>query len=198
MSIIRTAILSVVLAFGAGAGLAQNFLKGLVAAEAGDYATALKEWRPLAEQGDVHAQGNIGNIYAGDGALQDYPEAAKWWRMAAEQGLVGAQHNLGLLYSKGDGVLQDYAEALKWYQLAAKQADVGAQSSLANMYYYGKGVLQNNIRAHVWYNIASANGHKKTAKWRDETAAKMTSADISEAQKMAKECMDSNYQNCGW
>ena len=66
------------------------------------------------------------------------------------------------------------------------------------MYYYGKGVLQNNIRAHVWYNIASANGHKKTAKWRDETTAKMTSADISEAQKMAKECMDSNYQNCGW
>jgi uncharacterized protein len=65
------------------------------------------------------------------------------------------------------------------------------------MHNYGKGVLQDNIMAHMWYNIASVNGDQKASKWRDQTAAKMTSADISEAQKMARECMISNYQNCG-
>jgi len=33
------------------AGAAQDFNAGLDAAEAGDYATALREWTPLAEQG---------------------------------------------------------------------------------------------------------------------------------------------------
>ena len=50
----------------------------------------------------------------------------------------------------------------------------------------------------MWYKTASSNSYKEAGKWRDETAAKMTSADISEAQKMARECMNSNYQNCGW
>jgi hypothetical protein len=30
------------------------------------------------------------------------------------------------------------------------------------------------------------------------TTEKMTSAEILKAQKMARECMNSNYQNCGW
>jgi uncharacterized protein len=50
----------------------------------------------------------------------------------------------------------------------------------------------------MWYNIASENGYKKSSEWRDEIAAKMTPEDISKAQTMARECMSSNYQNCGW
>ena len=50
----------------------------------------------------------------------------------------------------------------------------------------------------MWNNIAAANGNKKAGEWRDKTAAKMTSADISKAQSMARECMNSNYKNCGW
>ena len=42
--LIRATILSLALAFGAGAALAQEFDKGFAAAQAGDYATALKEW----------------------------------------------------------------------------------------------------------------------------------------------------------
>lgn len=34
---------------------AQDFAKGLAAAQAGDFATALQEWKPLAEQGDADA-----------------------------------------------------------------------------------------------------------------------------------------------
>ncbi len=35
-------------------------MTGMEALDKGDYATALKEWRPLAEQGDAEAQCNLG------------------------------------------------------------------------------------------------------------------------------------------
>ena len=40
----------------AGVSWSQDFQKGLAAYESGDYATALREWTPLAEKGDVIAQ----------------------------------------------------------------------------------------------------------------------------------------------
>ena len=40
-----------------------DFQKGLDAYQSGDYATALKEWEPLAEQGNADAQYNLGVMY---------------------------------------------------------------------------------------------------------------------------------------
>ena len=102
------------------------------------------------------------------------------------------------MYKNGNGVAQDYAEAVRWYRLAAEQGFANAQNNLGVTYETGQGVLQNNILSHMWYNIASENGYKKSSEWRDEIAAKMTAADISKAQAMAKECMSSGYKNCGW
>ena len=57
---------------------AQDFEKGFAAAQKGDFATALKEWRPLAAQGDATAQFNLGVMYEkGDGVTQDYKEAVR-------------------------------------------------------------------------------------------------------------------------
>ena len=197
--LLRMMILSLALAFGAGSVLAQDYQKGFAAYKAADYAAALKEWRPLAEQGNADVQFNLGLMYdKGEGVLQDNAEALKWYRLAAEQGNAGAQNNLGVMYREGDGVLQDYAEAIKWFRLAAEQGNATAQLGLGVMYRNGEGVLQNNVMAHMWYNIAAANGAEKAGEWRDERAGLMTSADISKAQSKARKCMDSNYKNCGW
>ena len=40
-----------------------DFYKGLTAYEAGDYGTAFRDWKPLAEQGDAIAQYNLGVMY---------------------------------------------------------------------------------------------------------------------------------------
>jgi TPR repeat protein len=80
----------------------------------GDYATALKIIRPLAEQGNALAQFNLGVSYdQGWGVPQDADEALKWYRLAADQGYSLAQQNLGDIYSSGRGVPQDFAQALK-------------------------------------------------------------------------------------
>ena len=96
--------------------------EGAVAFGKGDYATALREFRVLAEQGDAEAQYLLGGMYdEGYGVNKSDKEALKWWLMAAEQGHAQAQNNLGTGYFDGRGVIQDYEEAAKWWQLAAEQ-----------------------------------------------------------------------------
>src|SRR5881296_3311898 len=69
------------------AGAEADFQKGLAAYKAGDFATALKEWRPLAEQGLAKAQYNLGAMYAeGRGVKQDYVQAYMWYSLAGTHG----------------------------------------------------------------------------------------------------------------
>lgn len=90
----KAAILLVALSLPAFADLAA----GQRAAENDDYATALKEFLPLARQGNAVAQYNLGKMYLqGRGVAQDYKEAVRWLRLAAEQGDMGAQADLGAL-----------------------------------------------------------------------------------------------------
>ncbi len=122
-----------------------------------DYATAIRELRPLAEQGYTIAQFQLGNMYSnGQGVPQDYAEAVKWYRKAAEQGYARAQSNLGFMYANGQGVPQDYAEAHMWFNLAASIFPPGEDRDKA----------VNN---------------------RDIVAEGMTPAQISEAEKLARE-----------
>ena len=138
----------------------QDFEKARLAFVLGDYAAALREWSPLAEQGDAEAQAALGLMYSkGLGIPQDYAEAMKWFRKAADQGGAGAQNNLGLMHSEGHGVLRDYAEAVKWYRKAADQGEAGAQNNLGVMYRNGQGVPQDYAEAEKWYRKAADQGH---------------------------------------
>ena len=122
-----------------------DFQKGFDAYESGDYATALREWNPLAEKKGflsfiyskkdiMSAQYNLGVMYAnGVGVPQDDKTAVKWYTLAAEQGHASAQYNLGVMYRKGQGVPQDDKTAVKWYTLAAEQGDAAAQYNLGLM-----------------------------------------------------------------
>ena len=115
-----TLILATVLSLAFTQVTAQDFDKGLKASLAGDYTTALKEWKPLAEQGHALAQSNLGLMYKnGNGVPQDYTEAIKWYRLAAEQGDILSQFSLGYMYRKGKGALKDNLTAHMWYNIAS-------------------------------------------------------------------------------
>ena len=177
---------------------AQDYDKGLAAFSAGDYSAALQEWTPLAEQGNAMAQYGLGHMNSeGIGIPQNYVEALKWLRMSAEQGNDRAQLSLAIMFKAGTGIPQDYAEAVKWHRLSAKD-QLASQLGLAAAYQFGNGVLQNNVMAHMWYNIASANGVKSADHFRDMVEADMTPDDISKAQAMARECMNSGYSKCSY
>ena len=103
-----------------GVGEGADYQKGLDAANSGDFATALSEWKPLAEQENADAQTHLGAMYLyGVGVPQDYKTAVKWFKRAAEQGNNGAQNNLGAMYGKGLGVKKNYVCAHMWWNIAA-------------------------------------------------------------------------------
>ena len=97
-----------------------NFQKGVDAYAKGDYKTAMKEFKPLAEQGYKWAQHHLALMYyKGTGVPQDYKEAVKWYTLAAEQGIDEAQYNLGVMYTLGQGVIQDSVYAHMWANIAS-------------------------------------------------------------------------------
>ena len=178
-------------------GWSADFQKGLTAAQKGDFATALSEWKPLAELDYAPAQYNLGVMFDdGNGVVQNYKTALKWYTLAAGQGYAPAQFNLGVMFNNGDGVVQNYNSALKWYTLAAEQGYAPAQFNLGTMFYNGNGVIQDNIYAHMWWNISASNGNKNASKYREIIAKTMTSTDSSSAQKLARDCVKKKYKGC--
>jgi uncharacterized protein len=154
----------------------------------GDYATAMRLFRPLADDGDASAQVVLGFMYKrGQGVPQDYAAAVRWYRLAAEQGDASAQADLGFMYEMGQGATQDYAEAVRWYRLAADQGVATAQAALGFMYEAGRGVPQNDVLAHMWFSVSAARGFQPAAALRDLLVDRMTPAQIAEAQKLARE-----------
>ena len=83
-----------------------DFKAGENAYHRGDYATALREWQPLAKQGHAVAQYNLGLLYAnGQGVPKDDAQARQWYEKAAVQGHADAQVNLGI-FMMMDGVFR--------------------------------------------------------------------------------------------
>jgi TPR repeat protein len=166
---------------------------GETAVQAGNFATALRVFRELADEGNASAQHWLGFMYYyGAGVPQNYTIAAKWYLKAAEQGDFLAQTDLGLMYAGGKGVTQNYGEALKWLRPAADQGYAVAQYNLGIAYANALGVPQNYIQAHMWLNLAVANTTEKVtrseaARNRDILATKMTPDQIAEAQRLASE-----------
>jgi hypothetical protein len=60
---------------------------GLDAYKRGDFATALREWIPIAEQGNASVQSNLGFMYEnGQGVSKNRKTVVKWYLLSAKQG----------------------------------------------------------------------------------------------------------------
>jgi hypothetical protein len=153
-----------------------------------DCIEAMKWYSKAAEQGLTVAQINLGSIYGrGFGVPQDYAQAVKWWEKAAEQGDARAQFYLGMMYENGQGLPQDAYKARALYRKAAEQGVIGAQYRLGLMYYNGRGIRKDYIQAHKWFNLAASQSNEQMiVERRDAVEAKMRTAEITEAQKLAR------------
>ena len=100
------------------------------------------------------------------------------------------------LYRDGQGLPQDHAEAAKWFRLAADQGNASAQNNLGVLYNNGQGVPQDFLTAHMWFNLGAANGNDFAFGNRDTIVKEITPADVSEAQRRARVCLASGYQDC--
>ena len=179
-----------------------------------DYIKAIQWYRRAAEQQDnLIAEFRLYDMYAEGRAVPDDAQVARWYRRAMEQGDTSAAFGLGQTYDFGKGVPEDNVEAVRWYRRAAEQGYADSQINLGAMYEYGEGVPQDYVQAHKWYNLAAAKGldkgfalmeelpqdlrlealesdrerRDKAVQSRNEVASLMTSAQIAEAQRLARE-----------
>ena len=151
--------------------------------------------RLLAEQGYPAFQNSLGARYRdGRGVAQDLIEAVKWFRLAANQGMPDAQFNLALMYDEGKGIAKDRAQAVKWFRLAAEQGMPDAQNNLGVRYDNGQGVARDYVQAYKWFDLAASNfpasdkeNRERAVRNRGIVAAKMTPAQIAEAERLSRE-----------
>ena len=161
-----------------------------------DFKQAFKWYKLAAQQGEVRSQHILGQMYhRGVGVIQNHGEAVRWYELAAAQGQVSSQTNLAFMY-RDDVVIQDYKEAIRWFRLLAGQEHAFAHFNLGSMYRKGQGVAADNVTAHMWFNIAASVGHESARIERDEVAAKMSPAEVTKAQEMARQCVDTGYADC--
>jgi TPR repeat protein len=163
-----------------------------------NYNEAAKWYRIAANQGHVLAQVDLGKLYLeGKGVLQDAAEAEKWFRQAAERGYYGAQLALADLYTSGGAFPIDQKQAAFWYERAAVQGSPIGQAAVGLSYMKGWGVAFDLVKAHMWFNLAASTFVPYTEeqkKWynqviemRNLVSSKMTSGEIREAQRLARE-----------
>lgn len=168
--------------------IAADYAKGFTAYSEGDYATALSEWQPLAEEGDRDGQFGLGLLYAnGWGVDLNDEQALKWYGLAAAQGHAEAAYNLGVMSANGWGVPQSDEDAFKWYSMAAERGFTAAQISIGKMYAIGFGAPQDNIQAHKWFNVAAMLEDHDGDIERDELARTMSAENIAKAEALAEE-----------
>ena len=151
----------------------------------------------------VFSMGMTGSLYAQDCEKEkqaynaaDYATSVKKLKLLAECGDADAQHEIGSMYYFGKGVIEDFKEAAVWYRKAAEQGEVRSQTMFGGMYDLGYGVTQNNIYAHMWWNIAASNGDEAASFLRGDIAGRMTAAEITQAQELARECVKKQYKGC--
>ena len=165
---LRMAVLAAVLGCLSGVPIASAqqrpaLEEGLEAAAIRKYKAELRNIQELVRRGDPNGIFHLGLMhYKGWGVSQDYAEALRLFNLAAAKGHPQALIWLGDAYAEGKGVPKDYVEAHKYYDLATSQAKHG-ELELSELY---RGL---------------ADKKKK------DLASRMTTAEIAEAQKRARE-----------
>ena len=146
---------------------APNVRAGIDAWQAGNYALAIGNWRPLADRGDADAQYNIAQAYfLGRGVPQNANLAEQWYERAARQGHEQAQANYGLLLFQNGR----RREAMPWIEQAANRGDPRAQYVLGTALFNGDLVGQDLPRAYALMSRAAgtrpaAGGDPARRRW---------------------------------
>ena len=136
-----------------------DFNDGLFASHKGDYLTAFREFRSLAENGHANAQIQLGRMYEmGLGVKQDYKEASKWYQRAAIQGDKTAGEKLLEMRKKGLTTTFQPAVPDSWQ---GNTTEPQSQYDIGIMYFKGIGIERDYAIAYRWFHMAANQGHAR-------------------------------------
>lgn len=148
---------------------------------------------------------NFGMIYYDGmyGVERDYARAARLFRQDCEiEFELGVSSmplsclRLGSMYLEGKGVLQDYEQAFSIFSSICSDDTTFGCLALAERYENGEGVSENFVIAHALYNIEGADGDRRARQARAGVESRMSSAEVAEAQALARVCMEQGISAC--
>jgi cell division septation protein DedD len=168
----------------AGAAAAQDVQSGIAAWQAGDYARAVTEWRPLAEAGNADAQFNLAQAYRlGRGVPQNLGLAEQWFERAARQRHEQAGASLGLLLFQNGRA----REAMPWIQAAALRGDPRAQYVFGTALFNGDMLRRDLPRAYAMMSAAAAQGFPQAQAQLSEMERQLSAEDRDRGRQLALE-----------
>lgn len=146
--------------FLAGTSAHAGIEEGIRAYDSKDYRIALKEFLPLATEGNPEAQHYLGLMYgSGEGVPEDERKSINWHTKSAQQGNAGSQGMLGTIFM--NATPPDYKQAEFWLAKAAEQGDADSQYNLGVMFHDALGVQRDFIKAAFWYRKAAEYGYER-------------------------------------
>ncbi len=77
-------------------------------------------------------------------------------------------------------------------EMAAPAASADTFYEMGLKYSAGKGVEADLVSAHKWFNLAALKGNRSALEYRSELAREMSSEDIHEAQRQAREWLQAH------
>ena len=154
--------LALLLAMFAVAPASAGLMEEKAAYERGDYRTAIKELRPLAQQGQTDSLFILGVMaLEGKGVPKDLKRAAKAFARASVQGHATAQFLFAALHYQGWGVPKSLEKAAFWARKSADQGEAEGQHLLGILYVKGEGVQRDYLQGEAWLTKAAALGNAK-------------------------------------
>jgi TPR repeat protein len=172
--------------------------EGIIAANAGQFEEALKEFNYLADKGYAPGIYELGKLYeGGHGVTRDYYKAAELYQQAVKKNHVDSMFALAVLYDEGNGVKLDKQMAISLFEKAANKNLPAAhekaaannytlaQFNLALMYFEGLGMPKNLEMSYVWNTIAEYNGNMQASHSRKLDERTMLPKEVAEAKEKA-------------
>lgn len=127
----------------------------------------------------------------------DYPKALPATSAAGAMRTAEAEE----CYQKALQIMRapaaDETEASNWFRKAALLGHVGAQHKLAFNYGSGRGVPRDEIEAYKWFTLAARNGDVAAIQNRHAIEARMTAAQIEEANSKVQAMIDQETPQAG-
>jgi TPR repeat protein len=153
-----------------------------------------------AESGQLLGMAELaGCYYRGRGIPRDYLKAVEWAKKAVNDaestpdinlgpmGIWDCYATLGCCYYSGNGVAKDLVRAAEYFKKAADEGDGYCQYRIGLCYSKGFGVAKDDILGYMWLNLSAVGGDKDAAVARETLAHKMTSDQISQAQRLSSQ-----------
>ena len=166
-------------------------MEGQAAWAAGDYVTAIREWRPAAIAGDAASQYGLGQAYLyGRGVATDLDQAELWFRKAAAQGHLEAADNLGLLLFQQN----KQREALPLLERSAARGEPRAQYVLGTAKFNGDLVDKDWVGAYALMTRASAAGLPQASRALAQMDQEIPLAERQKGQVLARDMEVSGMQ----